>query len=348
MTAGVALVRGRNAKTGLPAPLTLSAGRHHTAATILRAWLQGKGPHTVRAYQHDLEDFALYLSRALGIVPTMTVDAALSRLFQQGSAAAHEMVLGFREWMLAANLSSASINRHLATLRSITKLGRMLGIAAWALEVPGVKAERRRQTAGPSVQDVCRMLEATRDDTEQGTRDYAIVLLMVCLGLRVSELCSLDLAHLDGEGSCAWIKGKGRRERELVPLPQPVLVALERYFRFRGTAAGPLFKTRGARGKHRDGRLETRSVLRIVRLLGQRVGLHVWCHALRHTAITVATEQSAHLGLSLDKVRAFSRHRDIRTLLLYVDDADQGRTQRRLTDAVANSVAPDLQAGGAL
>jgi hypothetical protein len=38
-----------------------------------------------------------------------------------------------------------------------------------------------------------------------------------------------------------------------------------------------LFQTRGQRGKHRDGALETRSVLRIVRELGQRVGLHVWC-----------------------------------------------------------------------
>ena len=80
-----------------------------------------------------------------------------------------------------------------------------------------------------------------------------------------------------------------------------------------GPARGPLFLTRGNRGKNCDGRLETRSVLRIVRELGERVGLHLACHMLRHSGISVAVEQSTALGLSLDKVRAYSRHRGINT-----------------------------------
>src|SRR5213595_2116006 len=47
--------------------------------------------------------------------------------------------------------------------------------------------------------------------------------------------------------------------------------------------------------------VETPSVLRIVRELGERVGLHLWCHSLRHSGITVAVEQSTALGLSLTK-----------------------------------------------
>jgi hypothetical protein len=65
-----------------------------------------------------------------------------------------------------------------------------------------------------------------------------------------------------------------------VPLPQTVIAAIRRYLRHRGSQAGPLFLTRGQRGKNRDGRLETRSVLRIIRELRQKVGLHVWCHRL--------------------------------------------------------------------
>ena len=45
----------------------------------------------------------------------------------------------------------------------------------WYLEVPGVKAERRRQTAGPTIEDVRRLLTATTGDTEAETRDCAIV-----------------------------------------------------------------------------------------------------------------------------------------------------------------------------
>jgi integrase/recombinase XerC len=228
----------------------------------------------------------------------------------------------------------------LATLRSVSKLGRTLGVVNgdWYLEVPGVKAEKRRDTRGPSVSDVRRMLEATAGDTEGETRDYVIVLTFYCLGLRVSELCGLTLQETDLARGTTWIEGKGRREKELIPLPEAVVAALRRYLRWRGQQAGPLFQTRGQRAKARDGRLETRSVLRIVRELGQRVGLHVWCHSLRHTSITQAAELGQRAGLGLDKIRAHSRHRSIATLMLYVDEHDRTRTQATLADLVANTL----------
>ena len=334
------LVKGREARTALAAPLTIAAGRQHTAETILRAWFEGKAEHTIRSYRHDLEDFALYFSRALAVSPPFSVNETLSRLFKQSAPSAHEILLGFRSWMQSANLSAASINRHMATLRSVSKLGRMLGMMSWYLEVPGVKAEKRRQTMGPSVADVRRLLEATSADTEGETRDYAIVLTFYCLGLRVSELCGLNIEETDLARGTTWIKGKGRREKELLPLPAPVVDAIRKYLRWRGgTKKGPLFLTRSGRisatGEHR---LQTRSVLRIVRVLGQKVGLHVWCHSLRHTSITQAAELGQKAGLGLDKIRAHSRHSSIATLMLYVDEHDRQRTQQTLADLVAGSL----------
>ena len=336
------LIRGREARAHLPAPLTIAAGRSHTAETILRAWREGKAEHTIRSYQHDLEDFARYFSRALAMSPPMDVTTALGRLFKQSSPSAHEIVLGFRHYLGTAHLSAASINRHLATLRSVSKLGRMLGLMSWYLEVPGVKAERRRPVAGPSVDDVRALLAATSGESEAETRAAAIVVTFYCLGLRVSELCGLQLGETDLDRGVTWIKAKGRREKELVPLPAPVVSALRRYLRYRGVSAGPLFQTRGDRGKHRSGALETRSVLRIVRALGQRVGLHVWCHGLRHTSITQAAELGQRAGLGLDKIRAFSRHRSIATLMLYVDERDRQQTQRTLGDLVASTLSAAL------
>ena len=332
------LVKGREARGSLPAPLTIAAGRHHTADTILRAWREGKSAHTLRSYQHDLEDLALYISRALGISPPLDVTTALALLCKQSSPSAHEIVLGFRHYLGSAHLSAASINRHLATLRSVTKLARMLGLTTWGLEVAGVKAETRRDTRGPSVDDVRRMLAATSGDTEAETRDYAIVTTFYCLGLRVSELCGLMLEETDLAGGTTWIKGKGRREKELVPLPAPVVEAVRRYLTYRGTVPGPLFQTRGQRGKNRSGALETRSVLRIVRALGQRVGLHVWCHGLRHTSITQAAELGQQAGLGLDKIRAHSRHANLATLTIYLDDHDRHGTQRTLAELVASTL----------
>ncbi|MEP7307314.1 MAG: tyrosine-type recombinase/integrase [Acidobacteriota bacterium] len=338
MQTATGLVHGRQARSNLPATLTIATGRHHTAETILRAWREGKAEHTIRSYQHDLQDFALYFSRALGLSPPMDVNGAVGRLFRQASPSAHEIVLGFRHYLATAHLSAASINRHLATLRSVSKLGRMLGMMSWQLEVPGVKAERRRDTRGPDVEDVRRMLAATAGDNEAETRDYAIVVTFYCLGLRVSELCGLTLQETDLDRGVTWIRGKGRREKELIPLPAVVVEALRRYLTHRGPTAGPLFQSRGERGKARNRALETRSVLRIVRELGQRVGLHVWCHGLRHSSITAALDVAAKAGIGLDKVKAHSRHAAIGTLLIYADEHDRQGTQRRLADLVAGTL----------
>jgi integrase/recombinase XerC len=333
-----ALVRGRDARGRLPAPLAIAAGRRHTAETLLRAWFEGKSPHTIAAYKHDLEDFALFLSRALGITPTLRVERALALLFKQSSPSAHEIVLAFRNHLHAGHLAASGITRHIATLRSVTKLGRMLGMMTWSIELGGVRGEKRRPTTGPTVAQIREMLDATAGDSEAETRNYAIVVTFFCLGLRVSELCGLNLEETDLRRGTTWIMGKGRREKELVPLPAPVVEAITRYLRHRGAHAGPLFQTRGNRGKHHNGRLETRSVLRIVRELGQRVGLHVWCHGLRHTSITQAAELGQRAGLGLDKVRAHSRHGNLATLTTYIDNHDRAGTQRTLAELVASTL----------
>ena len=110
----------------------------------------------------------------------------------------------------------------------------------------------------------------------------------------MSELCGLTLEETDLARDTTWITGKGRRERELVPLPGAVVEALRRYLGYRGAVGqGPLFVTRSRRGRDGSGRLHKRSVLRIVDELGRRVGVPVWCHALRHSAITAAIERGA-------------------------------------------------------
>ena len=123
-----------------------------------------------------------------------------------------------------------------------------------------------------------------------------------------------------------------------MPLPVTVVEALRRYLAHRGAVGqGPLFVTRSRRGT-KDGsrRLDTRSVLRIVDEVGRRIGVRVWCHALRHSAITATIEKGQQAGVGLDQIRAFSRHRTLATILVYRDERDRMVTQRQLTDVVAD------------
>jgi integrase/recombinase XerC len=319
--------------------LVMSEDLSQSARTILDVWRAGKSPNTMRSYEQDLASFSRFLTESL--LP-FSVEGALDYLFRQDSPNAHRIVLNFRASMLEANLAPATINRALATLRSVSKLGRMLGVVrgGWYLEVPGVQSERRRDTRGPSVDDIQRMLSASGDDTEAETRDRAIVVTLFCLGLRVSELCGLNLEDTDLARGTAWIRGKGRRERELVPLPAPVVEALRRYLVNRpATGRGPLFRSRSRRGTpNSSGRLHSRSVLRLVTDLGKRVGVRVWCHALRHTAITEAIIRGQQAGVGLDQIRAFSRHRTLETMLVYRDNREQMAVHRRLTEVVAASL----------
>jgi integrase len=88
-------------------------------------------------------------------------------------------------------------------------------------------------------------------------------------------------------------------------------------------------------------------VLRIVRELGQKVGLHVWCYGLRHASITTALDVAAQSGMGLEKVKAHSRHRLIATLLIYHDEHDRQGTHRTIAELVENSLtvpAPEGQA----
>ena len=137
----------------LPLPLTRSRrGTAPRTASLLTVWSAGKAAHTIRAYRHDLEDFA-FISRALGVLPALSVTDALSHLLRQSSACAHEVALGFQCHLRAAQLSPASINRHLASLRSVTKLARTLGMVTWYLEVASLRHETRNETRVPTSEE---------------------------------------------------------------------------------------------------------------------------------------------------------------------------------------------------
>jgi integrase/recombinase XerC len=334
-----ALVRGRHARAELPTPtLTIAGGREHTAESILRAWRESKSENTIKAYESDLQELSVFISRAMGITPPLTVEATLTHLFKQAAPVAHETMLFYRGHLQKCGMAPATVNRHLAAVRSVAKLARQLGLTAWTLEVPGLKNEKRRDTRGPTLDDVRRMLDAIEGDDEAATRDRAIIVTFTVCGLRVSELVGLRWEDTDLSRGSTWILGKGRKERELIALPAAVIDAIRCYQKHRGTAAGPLFRTRGHRGKHRSGELETRSVARIIRKAGARVGLRCWPHALRHTSITTAADAAAKSGISLERVRSHSRHANISTLVGYIDSHDKDATKRTIADLVSQSL----------
>jgi len=219
------------------------------------------------------------------------------------------------------SLAAATVNRRLAAVRSLVRLARTLGMVPWTLEVPSVKAEAYRDTAGPGTAAVRRILaDLQAQDGPKAARDLALVRLLFDLGLRRGEVVSIDRVDLDLDRGVVHVLGKGRTAREPVSLPAPTREALVAWLAHRGDEDGPLFASFDRRTG--GGRLTGTSLYRVVRAAGRRAGVEVRPHGLRHAAITAALDLT---GGDVRKVQRFSRHRDLRVLNRYDDNrADLG------------------------
>lgn len=157
-----------------------------------------------------------------------------------------------------------------------------------------------------------RLLAGCDRRTRIGRRDYAILLMLVRLGLRSGEVAGLTLEDIDWRAGELVVRGKGNRTERL-PLPVDVGEAIEGYLRQGrpSTAQGRVVFVR-YRAPHRQ--LTTAGVGSIVGAVGRRAGLgHVFAHQLRHTAATAMVRA----GASLTEVGQVLRHRRPMTTAIY-------------------------------
>src|SRR2546421_4298887 len=281
-----------------------------SADGLVERFLGRQKPATRQAYAQDLADFA-------GFLGVESSQAAALQLLAAGPGLANQLVHDYLVQLRQRGLASATINRRLSALRSLIRLARLFQLVNWTLELPGEKLERQRDTRGPGLSGMRRLLGALEERQDaKAVRDRALLRLAFDLGLRRGELASLDLEHLDLDAGTLAVLGKGQKGRELLTLPPETAAVLKGWLEQRGLEAGPLFLNFDRAGKGR--RLTSTSIYRIVRDLGDQVQVRARPHGLRRAAIT------AVLDLSQGDVRAaarFSRHADIRTLTVYDDNS---------------------------
>jgi integrase/recombinase XerC len=313
----------------IPQETTLPSVPRDEAAELVGAFLSGRSERTVRAYGQDLQGFASFLGLE-------DVNEAAGLLLAQGHGKANAVALAYRADMLDRGLAPSTVNRRLASLRSLVKLGRTLGVVPWTLEVPNVKSEKLRDTVGPGRSGVQLLMDALDPRLDsKAKRDRAAVRLLYDLALRRGEVVALDLEDVDLEAGRVAVLRKGKREKNLLSLPEPTKDALREWVAVRGSEPGPLFTNFDRAGK--GGRLTGTSLYRIVRDLGLEAGIKVRPHGLRHTGITEAVKAAQRAGISLEEVRDFSGHADVKTLMIYRDR--ERNVQGQLASLVAGEIA---------
>ncbi len=237
-------------------------------------------PHTVAAYRRDLTDLVDFLQEKLGLADLTKVLTPHLSAFVRSLRA----------------LQASSVARKVAAIKSFFKyLLRERLIArnpASILQPPKVP---KRLPTFMTIDDVLRLMSPiTESDPFPLARDSMILRLFYATGMRISELCGLNLDDLDLDDCLVRVFGKGRKER-VVPFGERTLPLLQTYLRIRaafvaGQAPQPaLFLD--AKGTRMD-RLQVYERVR-ARVEELALTYHVTPHTLRHTFATHLLEGGA-------------------------------------------------------
>jgi site-specific recombinase XerD len=225
----------------------------------------------------------------------------------------------FRKYLfelMKSGAARATIRLHFAALRTFYKwLCQRHGLARNPLkEVQLPKLERKL----PVVLTIAQMEELlgapARVRLEKQApawtpaRDTAILELFYSSGLRLAELVSLDVGHLDPFSESVRVLGKGRKER-IVPVGAPALEAIQKYRSQARVEAGPLFISKSRR---RISPLGVGNVLKKY-LRHTSIPLAVTPHKLRHSFATHLLDA----GADLRGVQALLGHASISTTQIY-------------------------------
>ena len=282
------------------------------AYTLIRAFFSSKSESTLRAYRTDLESFREF-------VGARNLSESARLLIESPHGQANLLALNYKTEMQKQGFKPTTINRRLSALRSLVQLGNTLGIVSWQLEVKNDQVESYRDTAGPGESNFQKMVIANwkQRNPHKAIRDYAILRLLHDLGLRRSSVVNLDLADLETEQKRLWVTLKRRSQKKMKHLPDVTLKAITGWIEIRGKEPGAFFYNFDHAGKGQ--RLTGTSIYRVIRKLGEKIGIQTRPHGIRHTAITEAIKKARENDIGLEEVVQFSDHKDVHTLIIYND-----------------------------
>jgi len=250
---------------------------------------RGASPHTRRAYERELRNFAIYLVGKRG------ADIAAGKI-------EHTQIRAYLSELYGRGLSKASAARALAAIRSwfkwLARRGYVERNPASLVATPKLPKHLPRV---PTIEQMNRVVDASADEgAAWPSRDRVIFELLYGCGIRNAELVGLDLSDIHWANEAILVRGKGRKER-YVPLGDAAAMALRAYLQERELRLAAAQKSTDAllvntrlRG---EGRLTTRSVGRIVKRIAMAHGLpaDVHPHTLRHAFGTHMLEEGADL-----------------------------------------------------
>jgi len=260
-------------------------------------------PLTCEAYRRDLNQFAEWLARG-GTTDLAQIDRRALRRYVS--------------FLSERRYARRSIARKASAIRSMLR---------WAVKHDVIAADPSEDLSVPKLDrplpkvlkraDAGRLCEAPSADTAAGLRDRAILELLYGSGLRVAELCAIDIGDIDLAQARLRVTGKGRKERQ-IPIGDPTRRALIAYL----SEGRPELLDKRPDGpdrfalflNSRGNRLGARGVRELMTRYGGAQGLTaVSPHALRHSFATHLLDG----GADLRTVQELLGHENLATTQIY-------------------------------
>jgi len=226
----------------------------------------------------------------------------------------------YRQHLLNEKARPATINRKLAALRAYSDWAKASGQVEYSL-VNGIKnvaeqkhapkwLNKKEQAALEREAEKLLSTAKTVPAIRQAKRDYAIVVMLLNTGLRISELCDLDVGDVDTgdrKGEVRVRHGKGSKART-IPLNKLTRRVVKEWLDKR-----PECKSEALFVSKFGDRMATRVVQSMVEELGRRADVDASPHTLRHSFAKNLVDN----GVSLEKVAALLGHSNLNTTAVY-------------------------------
>ncbi len=271
---------------------------------------KGLSLNTIDAYGRDLKSFLVYIKeqnlQSLSAVEECHIISFLATLQQKMQASS----------TLCRTLVSIKVFFRFLSCEGVLKRNITFHLDSpklWQL-IPEVL----------TIIEVETLLETPNLNSPIGARDKAILEMLYATGIRVSELCNLNLQDVDEDH--VRVMGKGSKER-LVPIAKIAIDTLDYYLinyrKWDRKENPPLFITKGGK------RMDRMTTWRRVKFYGKKGGIdkNISPHTLRHSFATHLLENGADLRV----IQELLGHTDVATTERYTH-----LSQKHMHDAFTN------------
>ncbi len=281
---------GRRSRSPEEEDATLGEARWRASIAEFRDHLRTNrqlSAYTVRNYTSDVASYADFLRL---------------RRVSDLDKADRKFLRDYLAWLLELGYVKSSVSRKLTALRAFYGfLGDRGDIKRDQTDLITSPRLDRRLPVVATRREVETLLATPDAATDIGRRDRAILEVLYSSGLRVAEICSLDVGDIDFKHRELRVVGKGDKER-IALLGKPSVMALTEYaHRPREKLLNRQSQTALFLNRY-GGRLSIRSVERLVKRYALKAGLdsNFHTHTLRHSFATHLLDGGADLRVVQD------------------------------------------------